>query len=483
MKSFSLSLLFLLVLKNHTQAYDRKVWTNYPNMNFVTSLAEGNSKIYVATTGGIRRYDRFRNQWLSPLTTIDGLPNNHIQKLTFDPKTGDLWFDTPTGSARWISRLEKVSFAGQNPGFPHNLLPSIPNVFPPFGYFLENRWIRGPHQNYAITDVLIDTWNILWTGTWGLGIGRADLRNELLEFHHFGPLDQNVTAIARDGDKIWFGAENTAGTPTQGLTRYYPSSEKWEYFEADKIIGIDNPQVSTILPDSTNVWFGTRNGLIRYTKKEQRWITYRISSKKIKPVTALALDHDRLWIGTESGLAVLDLRVDTIRTVTGSENFTIRALATGPNYVWAGTNFGLYCCPRRNVTWSAVQQGEKGITKNPISSLTIRENDVWATVETPPGLIFRQGLEDSWKEYPLSEITGSRRVTIAVDNNRVWLGTDLGVYRLNLTSQLWKSFNRSNGLLHNQVQAICIEGGYVWFGTAQGISRFHWAADFFENDL
>ena len=79
-------------------AYDREVWTSYPNMNHVTALAEGDVQIYVATTGGIRRYDRFVNRWLPPLTTLDGLPDNRVQRLAYDPDTGDLWFDTPSGS-------------------------------------------------------------------------------------------------------------------------------------------------------------------------------------------------------------------------------------------------------------------------------------------------------------------------------------------------------------------------------------------------
>ena len=51
--------LCLFAASLHLDAYDREVWTSFPNMNSVTSLAEGETQIFVGTTGGIRRYDRF----------------------------------------------------------------------------------------------------------------------------------------------------------------------------------------------------------------------------------------------------------------------------------------------------------------------------------------------------------------------------------------------------------------------------------------
>ncbi|MDA0747530.1 MAG: hypothetical protein O2954_13500, partial [bacterium] len=110
MKRFAYIFFLYLALPISVQAFDRNAWTVYPSMNYVTSLAEGDQQIFVGTTGGIRRYDRFYRRWLPPVTTLDGLPDNRIYDLAYDPNTGDLWFDTPSGAARWLSRLESVSF-------------------------------------------------------------------------------------------------------------------------------------------------------------------------------------------------------------------------------------------------------------------------------------------------------------------------------------------------------------------------------------
>ncbi len=481
MKHTSIGLILCLLLPLSLPAYDREAWTSYPNMNDVTALAEGDHHIYVATTRGIRRYDRFTNRWLSPITTLDGLPDNHVRRLAYDPNTGDLWFDTPSGSGAWLSRLETVSIAAPHTAPRRRPPAAIPPVFLPFEYDLEGSWIRGPWRRYAITDVMIDSWRILWIGTRGLGVGRADLRDEQLEFLRFGPMEENITAMALDGDRIWFGGEDTYRGPVRGITRYHPPTGTWKYFESDQIVGLDDVRISTILPDSANVWFGTWGGLVRYTRKWGQWLTYHLSRRHPGPVTALARDGNRLWIGSGTGLSVLDLKADTLRTVEGSERFAIRTLEVGPEFIWAGTHLGLYRCARRDVTWKPVRSLE-GHTKSPISALFVRQGEIWAAAEAPPALLYRSKSGNTWERFPLSEVRGSRKVAIAADTSRVWVATDQGAFRLDIARKLWKHYTRFDGLIHDRVHTVLLDGDYVWFGTAEGASRFHWAGDFFEQN-
>ena len=105
-----LSTLFLLI-SEPLPAFDRALWTAFPNMNSVTSLAEGSQYIYVGTLSGIRRYDIYGERWHRPLTVLDGLPDNRIRALAYDSHSGELWMDTPSGAARWLTRLETVSFS------------------------------------------------------------------------------------------------------------------------------------------------------------------------------------------------------------------------------------------------------------------------------------------------------------------------------------------------------------------------------------
>ena len=474
----SVWVLLLLSVASGARAYDEEAWTSFPNQNHVTALAEGDNVVYIGTTGGIRRFDRFSRTFQKSLTVLDGLPDNRIRSLAYDRSTGDLWFGTARGDGRWLSRLEIVSLAGRPPsglGVPSS--PArIPQVFPPFGYYLDQDRVRGPRRDYRITDVLLDSWGDLWVGTWGLGVGRADMRDNQLTFHASGPLDENVTAVARDGDWIWFAGDDTYDSPARGITRHRLGTDVWEYFEADQVIGIDDPRITAILPDSANVWFGTRRGLTRYHRETGRWLTYR-ASRRWGPVTALARDHGRLWVGTEIGLAVLDVPADSLRFVGGSERFRIYALARGETQVWAGTEFGVYHCPSGDVTWRSA-----GLTRSRILALFARGREIWAAAESPPGLIrFAHG-DTTTAEYPLTEIGAARRTSVAADSTRVWIATESGAFRLRSDTGMWKRFWTTDGIIDDLVQAVCLEGEYVWFGTRRGASRYHLASDFFERD-
>ncbi len=474
------ALALLLLIPARPFAYDPDVWTSYPNMNFVTSLAEGDDEVYVGTTGGIRRYDRFGTRWLSPLTVLDGLPDGRVERLAYEQTSGDLWFDTPMGSGSWLTRLHTVSNASPpNDVFASRGISALPSVFPPYGYYLQNGRVLGPGQSYTITDALTDSWRVLWLGTWGLGVGRADMRDEQLEFHPYGPICPNVTAIARDGDGLWFGGEDARSSRAEGITFFDDTHGTWRYFDDDEIHGLDDARVSAILPDSNNVWFGTPTGLVRYLKEPDQWLTYRLHRSRRDRITALARDRDRLWIGTDAGLKVLDLEQDSLRSVEGSGRFAVHAMGVGEHFVWAGTDRGLYRCTRREGTWTRAP-GPEGLTRVPVAALCPRDGGIWAILRSPPALarLSRDGTE--WERFPLSEITGSRKVGIAADTSRVWVTTDQGVFRLRTASGLWQRYTRYDGLLADRINAVLLDGDTVWFGTSEGVSRFDWTRDFVE---
>lgn len=473
MISFFCGLLFLLSEPLH--AFDRELWTAFPNMNSITAVAEGSRYIYIGTRSGIRRYDIYGDRWHRPLTVLDGLPDNRIRALAYDGNTGDLWLDTPSGAVRWLTRLESVSYFGDDPP-PRRPPVPIPPVYLPFGHFLQDGWIRGPRKSYPITATLMDTWHTLWIGTGGLGVGKANMTDRQLEFHAFGPLDENISAMARDGDSIWFGGKGVYGIKEQGITRHDLSNRTWEYFEPEDVMGLDEARVSTILPDSDSVWFGAWNGLIRYVRDSGRWTTYRLPRRR--GVTALARAGTRLWIGTQAGLAVFDTLADTIRWVDGSERFSILAMAAGADYTWAGTQLGMFRCPVGDVTWTPVQS-PGGLTSRPINGLATWRDRVWATVESPSTLIHLAPPDTAWQRFALAEIHGNRHVAIAADTIGVWLGTEVGAFRFDISTGLWRRYTQSNGLIDDRTQAVLLQEDYVWFGTEKGASRYNWSQDFF----
>lgn len=470
--------LILLGIQANTHAYDRSLWTSYPSMNEVVSLAESTEAIYVATTGGIRRYDRFAHKWMPPLTQLDGLPANRIQRMIFDPQTRELWFDTPAGSGRWSEGLQTVFLGGAPPNPPSRPTPhfSLSSLVPPFGYYVDPNRIMGPRQSYPITQMLVDSWNNLWIGTYGLGVGRANLNDRLLKFDTYGPIEENVTALALDKQSLWIGGDNTIQAPSRGISRFDLDTQEWTYFQPNHIIGLENAQIMTILPDSNQVWFGTHSGLTRYSKNQNRWLTYR-DTERWGRIQGLAKDRNTLWIGSERGLAYLNTKTDTLGRVSGSENAIIYDLKSGPENIWAGTEGGLYHCTRNTRTWRAVS-APHNYAKRVIRALTIHDSTLWMATEYPSGIIRHHIPSNSWDEFSLSEIGGTQHISISANDKHVWVSTPQGAFLLDIDRHLWTRYHTTEGLIDGRVQAILLNKNEVWFGTAGGLSQYRWSRDF-----
>ena len=461
-------------------AYDAELWTHYTSQNTVTSIAEGEDEIFFGTSGGVRRYHRFRQTWLRTITTAEGLPDNFVRQISYNPDTGDLDIETRTGTARWMSRLEALTPGGFIELSQGNYIPRIPNVVPPFGYYINRDIIRGPDRNYRILDALVDSWNNLWIATDGLGVGRADLTFNQLEFLQSGPLGNNVTALDVDGSSIWIGGQTDFSARARGISRFDRETEKWHYYESGTIPRLDDAEISDVLSDTANVWFATDQGVIRYYKSNETWDTYRYSrgssTRHIRHTRAMALGNDRLWLGTERGLAVLDLKADTLRAVKGSHTFRIRDLATSTKYIWAATHKGLFRSPVDDVTWSRTPG--PSAAHQPILAVDTAGDSTWALAAAPPTLLISVHPDSTWTTQEIPEAAGSTEATLSVSGHRAWIGTESGVIRVNTLSGKSSELTAIDGLLDDYVQVVRLEGDTVWIGTRNGLSLYRWKDDF-----
>ena len=66
-------------------------WTTWPMMRHASSVDLDERMVYVATTGGIGRYDYYRNEWGAPITGADGLTGHSVSAIAVDPSSGYLW--------------------------------------------------------------------------------------------------------------------------------------------------------------------------------------------------------------------------------------------------------------------------------------------------------------------------------------------------------------------------------------------------------
>lgn len=213
-------------------------------------------------------------------------------------------------------------------------------------------------------------------------------------------------------------------------------------------------RVSCLVQDHLGfMWMGTSNGLFRfdgYELKAYQNNPDKVSSLPDNYVYALYEDsQQRLWVGTEAGLAYFDRDHDDfriIRTREGdpgslSNNSVISICETEDGDLWVGTKAGL-------------------------NRIHLREKDLRAE---------KAGQNDFYTLQRF-DFTDDRSIHVMLRDQlgQVWLGTHAGLFQLNAEGKLLKRFDEVQGGTGNSVitSLHALAGGKLLMGTSSGLRLF-----------
>ena len=161
------------------------------------------------------------------------------------------------------------------------------------GYFEDTDF-----RQYALTDWKLDDRGILWLGTWGLGLGKANITTQRVGLEPAGLFGEDVKAIAFYNKDIWIAGANNL--PHQGITRWQ-GERRWEGYESLYIRGLESSLVSDLVIDNDALWAATSEGLARYDLRKKYWQNLGVSkglwSNRVLTVTTFT---DDVYAGTES---------------------------------------------------------------------------------------------------------------------------------------------------------------------------------------
>jgi len=272
--------------------------------NFIRDIyIDDYRRVWVATYGGgLVRFVENENS-LVEMTTFQGQPNlrnslsnSHISELFVD-MTGIIWAATDNGLNAIMEPMHGFSVLSHIPGDDNSLVGS------------------------GIRSVYEDAYGILWVGTVANGLTRVNRTTG--DYQHFvhnpkDPASLRVNSIASIiEDKLgtlW------VGTWEGGLSQLNGDGKTFTHFLQDstKLKGIPSNVIQGLLEDREGrLWLNTGNGLSRYDRPSNRFITYQhdpldsnsISSGELQS-KAMYLDrYNRLWLGSYGGgLNRLDLK-------------------------------------------------------------------------------------------------------------------------------------------------------------------------------
>ena len=278
---------------------------------------------------------------------------------------------------------------------------------------------------------------------------------------------------------IWLG--------TDGGGLYKKSSLTGDYYIPQKSFTSDC--ILSLFEDSKNrIWCGTyRDGVYQLGKDgtiENHYTKTENNSLGSNDIRAITEDKDGiLWFSTHgAGITSFNPQTKTFKnysTVTNpaiSGDWTYDIICSHDNKIWVATNYGLSCLSanRKTFTFYFANQKSNSISNNNVYCLLEDKNhNIWCG--TQEGLscfnsklgIFSRHLTS--KELSINILSQDKR-------GFIWVGTNLGLYKLQSNGQIVEHFNRNTQLNTDcfvQRSKSIDSKGTFYFGTSNGLVSFN----------
>ena len=207
------------------------------------------------------------------------------------------------------------------------------------------------------------------------------------------------------------------------------------------------------------VWLGTENGL--YSYDGYRTIPHNTAADGTVVATrihSMLVSHNIIYMGTERGLLVYDIRSGRYKQPLGQSPKDIRAVAMHQGRLWMGSATGLYSC---------------SLAANDIRLENRQPQNVYSLLSTPRGLLVGtiDGLAlrspgGSIRRIPIGNGLQPLVNALAPDRgtHAVWIGTEGALYRYG-----WHSFQPVAPLTGNSIKSLALHGDNIYAGTDNGM--------------
>ncbi len=325
-----------------------------------------------------------------------------------------------------------------------------------------------------ISCIIKDNSNNIWAGTKYDGLYKISL--DTLEFQNYSNLPKKnkyVFAIYVDTNKIWIG--------TRGLNIIDRKTKK-NIFNTDLN---KNITVYCLYNEGKNIWLGTDQGiyvvkkntykitdLCNYLKiKENKYISENIIYKIIKDTSGI------YWIATEKGILEINKKniIHFHKTNTSkslSSNMILDILDDG-NKLWIGTENGLNVLDKTKKTFK-YWNTKNGIANNLVTDI-YKKNDSVLWLSTGGGLSKFNIITKKFKNYT-TENTGFINdffyQILADKRNNLWVSSNYGIVKFNEKTHQFYTYTERDGipfLEFNTGASFKTTDSLFFFGGSGGI--------------
>lgn len=402
---------------------------------------------------------------------------NNYKNLDYDIRA--LGFDKQ--KRLWIGSYDGVSIMRSN------------NTFFRLNY-KENEYSSFSKIKSIYTDIA----GSVWIGTYygGVNVWNNNAKN-------FNSISKNgdknklgfdvVSSIVSDGKKNIY-----VGTEGGGVSILDIDNENTSYINRKTTKGLVSDNIKSLLLSDNDLWIGAfLKGISIYNLKSKRVDNSKLSAallEKIKNSSIYVIEKEKqgvYWIGTfGEGLIRYDSEKNSIFTLENeisnsnsiSNNGIRRLLIDSKKRVWVGTQSGLNVFNLKDA-----QSKKRTINRffyeeklnSGVDILTVFEDsfhNIWVGTKAKGIYLFkRNSFEKIEIVHNNTEITTIHSI-VEDKNKTLWLSTNHGIVNYNPFSLETKIYNETDGLLSNEFidnSGLFLDSNSIYFGGPEGIAYFN----------
>ena len=346
----------------------------------------------------------------------------------------------------------------------------------------------------SIYKIIRDSRGDMWIGTWADGINYYNRDNAAFRHIPFGNTDNKlnyrvVSGMAEDAKgNLWIGTEGG------GLNFYDRETKKFTYYNHDSYNphSLSGSNVKSVIIDRKGgIWIGMHDGGLNYLDPNKKPFKFQqidflshqnISLKAYKVLTLFEDRNGNIWIGTLTGglifydthqknLSKIDKDIKTVMSITQTEN---------PDILLVGGNNGLETIhiqtkQKQTIPIKELAQNDPPLYINCI--FVDPSNNYWVGTEGQGLHIYnpknKTTISYSTKDgLPNDIIYG----ILADSNGKIWVSTNNGISRIEISSNTIKSYNQSDGLQGNEFNYgsfLRTSQKELFFGGTNGLTHFN----------
>jgi ligand-binding sensor domain-containing protein len=292
---------------------------------------------------------------------------------------------------------------------------------------------------------------------------------------------------------LWIGTED-------GLNKYDGYSFIVYKPDQQDNFSISNPRIVSICEDDGgNLWIGTKGGgLNKYDRRTDRFYHFQHTKEDSVSLAGSLINalvpvrNEMLWIGTDEGLSVYDLKHSRFLNIRGEptlyplEHANILSLVRDSDRIWIGTERGLFQYDTSRKTLVFIANGPDSNQKLPgmmITALMIGKNhDLWVGTETgiariKAGTVLFE-VPASYSGSGSASSTDFVKALLEDHAGNIWIGTfggGLHIYtpESGTYTNLSYDYNNPYSLSNNEVLSLYMDlSGIIWVGT-NGLDRYN----------